>query len=100
LNLYTSDASAASGAHAGSGHAGLEENRMRVIAPEVGGGFGSKLNIYAEEALMGFVAMQIGKPVKWIESRRENFLTTIHGAGTWIISKSRRRTTAPFWASS
>jgi carbon-monoxide dehydrogenase large subunit len=54
---------------------------MRVIAPEVGGGFGSKLNIYAEEALMGFVAMQIGKPVKWIESRRENFLTTIHGRG-------------------
>ena len=60
---------------------GLEENRMRVIAPEVGGGFGSKLNIYAEEALMGFVAMQIGKPVKWIESRRENFLMTIHGRG-------------------
>ncbi len=60
---------------------GLEENRLRVVAPEVGGGFGSKLNVYAEEALMGFVAMKIGKPVKWIESRRENFLTTIHGRG-------------------
>jgi aerobic carbon-monoxide dehydrogenase large subunit len=60
---------------------GLEENRMRVITPEVGGGFGSKLNIYAEEALMGFIAMKTGKPVKWIESRRENFLTTIHGRG-------------------
>jgi aerobic carbon-monoxide dehydrogenase large subunit len=60
---------------------GLGENRLRVIAPEVGGGFGSKLNVYAEEALMGFVAMKIGKPVKWIESRRENFLCTIHGRG-------------------
>ncbi len=60
---------------------GLEENRMRVITPEVGGGFGSKLNVYAEEALMGFVAMKINKPVKWIESRRENFLCTIHGRG-------------------
>src|SRR6266852_1043179 len=39
---------------------GLEENRMRVIAPEVGGGFGSKLNVYAEEALMGFVLMMPG----------------------------------------
>jgi carbon-monoxide dehydrogenase large subunit len=60
---------------------GLEENRLRVVAPEVGGGFGSKLNVYAEEALMGFVAMKIKKPVKWIESRRENFLCTIHGRG-------------------
>jgi len=60
---------------------GLSENHLRVITPEVGGGFGSKLNVYAEEALMGFVAMKIGKPVKWIESRRENFQCTIHGRG-------------------
>lgn len=60
---------------------GLEENRLRVITPEVGGGFGSKLNVYAEEALMGFISMRIGKPVKWIESRRENFMCTIHGRG-------------------
>jgi aerobic carbon-monoxide dehydrogenase large subunit len=60
---------------------GLPENHLRVVVPEVGGGFGSKLNVYAEEALMGFIAMKIGKPVKWIESRRENFLTTIHGRG-------------------
>jgi carbon-monoxide dehydrogenase large subunit len=60
---------------------GITENRLRVVTPEVGGGFGSKLNVYAEEALMGFVAMKIGKPVKWIESRRENFLCTIHGRG-------------------
>src|SRR6266851_4715005 len=60
---------------------GVDENRLRVITPEVGGGFGSKLNVYAEEALMGFIAMKIGKPVKWIESRRENFQCTIHGRG-------------------
>jgi carbon-monoxide dehydrogenase large subunit len=52
-----------------------------VIAPEVGGGFGSKLNVYAEEALVGYLAMRLGRPVKWIETRRENFLTTIHGRG-------------------
>ncbi|MEP6961330.1 MAG: xanthine dehydrogenase family protein molybdopterin-binding subunit [Acidobacteriota bacterium] len=60
---------------------GLDENRVRVVAPEVGGGFGCKLNLYAEEALMSYVAMKLGKPIKWIESRRENFLTTIHGRG-------------------
>ena len=60
---------------------GLAENHLHVVTPEVGGGFGSKLNVYAEEALMGFVAMKIGKPIKWIESRRENFTCTIHGRG-------------------
>ena len=64
-----------------AGILGLRENLLRVITPEVGGGFGSKLNVYAEEALMGFVAMKIGKPVKWVESRRENFTCTIHGRG-------------------
>ena len=60
---------------------GIPEHQMRVIAPEVGGGFGSKLNVYGEEALMGFVAMRVNKPIKWIESRREGFQTTIHGRG-------------------
>ena len=60
---------------------GIGEHMLRVVTPEVGGGFGSKLNVYAEEALMGFISMKIGKPVKWIESRRENFLCTIHGRG-------------------
>ena len=81
LNLYTSTQVPHLVRTLVAGMLGLEENRMRVIAPEVGGGFGSKLNVYAEEALMGFVAMKIGKPVKWIESRRENFLCTIHGRG-------------------
>lgn len=60
---------------------GLAENRLRVITPEVGGGFGSKLNVYAEEALLGWISMQTGKPVKWIETRRENMQATIHGRG-------------------
>ena len=64
-----------------AGILGMPENLLRVITPEVGGGFGSKLNVYAEEALMAFVAMKINKPVKWVESRRENFLATIHGRG-------------------
>ncbi len=58
---------------------GLAENKVRVVAPEVGGGFGCKLNVYAEEALLGWIAMQVKKPVKWIEGRRENLAATIHG---------------------
>ncbi len=60
---------------------GVAENKIRVIAPEVGGGFGCKLNVYAEEALLGWIAMQLKKPVKWIEGRRENLQATIHGRG-------------------
>ena len=58
---------------------GFPENRTRVIAPEVGGGFGSKLNVYAEEALVAYAALKMERPVKWIESRRENMAATIHG---------------------
>ncbi|HSE34479.1 MAG TPA: xanthine dehydrogenase family protein molybdopterin-binding subunit [Pyrinomonadaceae bacterium] len=60
---------------------GIPENKLRVITPEVGGGFGSKLNVYGEEALLGWISMQLGKPVKWIETRRENIQATIHGRG-------------------
>ncbi|HEV8385096.1 MAG TPA: xanthine dehydrogenase family protein molybdopterin-binding subunit, partial [Candidatus Acidoferrales bacterium] len=55
------------------------EHSVRVITPEVGGGFGSKLNVYPEEAVVAHLAMRLGHPVKWMESRRENFLCTIHG---------------------
>ncbi len=58
---------------------GVAENKVRVVAPEVGGGFGCKLNVYAEEALLGWISMQLNKPVKWIEGRRENLQATIHG---------------------
>ena len=52
-----------------------------MIAPDVGGGFGSKLNVYAEEALALALARKLGRPVKWIEGRRENYVATIHGRG-------------------
>ena len=55
------------------------EYGVHLIAPEVGGGFGSKLNVYAEEALAAHLAIRLEKPVKWIETRRENFQNTIHG---------------------
>jgi carbon-monoxide dehydrogenase large subunit len=58
---------------------GLPESSVHVITPEVGGGFGSKLNVYPEEAIIAHLAMRLGRPVKWIESRRENFQATIHG---------------------
>jgi carbon-monoxide dehydrogenase large subunit len=57
----------------------IPENKLRIVAPEVGGGFGAKLNVYAEEALIGHLAMRLGAPVKWIESRRDNAASTIHG---------------------
>jgi len=57
----------------------LEEHKVRVIAPDVGGGFGSKLYFYPEEAATAFIARRIGRPVKWTEGRQENYLATIHG---------------------
>ena len=57
----------------------VPEQKVRVIAPEVGGGFGSKLNVYPEEVVVSYLAIQLRKPVKWTEKRTENFTTTIHG---------------------
>jgi carbon-monoxide dehydrogenase large subunit len=62
---------------------GIPEARLRVIAPDVGGGFGSKLNVYAEEALALSLAKRIGRPVKWTEERSEGYLATIHGRDQW-----------------
>jgi aerobic carbon-monoxide dehydrogenase large subunit len=58
---------------------GIPEGKLRVIAPDVGGGFGSKLNVYAEEQLALALARKLGRPVKWIEERSEGNLATIHG---------------------
>ena len=58
---------------------GLPENKIRTIAPEVGGGFGAKLNVYAEEVVVSWVAMQLQRPVKYIETRSECFQAMIHG---------------------
>ena len=55
----------------------LSEHKVRVIAPDVGGGFGAKIMMfYPEEILTPFAAIQLGKPVKWIEDRRENFISS------------------------
>jgi aerobic carbon-monoxide dehydrogenase large subunit len=62
-----------------SGVTGIPEAKLRVIAPDVGGGFGSKLNVYAEEALALAVARRLGRAVKWTETRSEGYLSTIHG---------------------
>jgi carbon-monoxide dehydrogenase large subunit len=62
---------------------GIPESKLRVIAPDVGGGFGSKLNVYAEEALALALARRVGRPVKWIEERSEAYLSTIHGRDHW-----------------
>jgi carbon-monoxide dehydrogenase large subunit len=58
---------------------GLPQHQVRVIVPEVGGGFGSKLNIYPEEMIAAFASMKTGHAVKWIEDRSENLAATIHG---------------------
>ncbi|SEG34424.1 carbon-monoxide dehydrogenase large subunit [Thermomonospora echinospora] len=58
---------------------GIPEHRLRVIAPDVGGGFGSKLQVYGEEVLALLLARRLGRPIKWTESRSEGNLTVHHG---------------------
>ena len=58
---------------------GMPEHKVRVIAPEIGGGFGSKLYLYPEEVIVATLAKTTGRPVKWIEERRENYVATTHG---------------------
>jgi aerobic carbon-monoxide dehydrogenase large subunit len=62
-----------------AGMHGLGEHQVRAIAPEVGGGFGAKINIYAEEYIASGISKQLGIPVKWIEDRSEAFVATTHG---------------------
>ena len=58
---------------------GLPEHKVRVVAPDVGGGFGSKIFHYTEEALVTWASGKIGRPVKWTSDRSEAFLTDAHG---------------------
>jgi carbon-monoxide dehydrogenase large subunit len=58
---------------------GIGEHKLRVIAPDVGGGFGSKLQVYAEEVLALLLARRLGRPVKWTESRSEGNVAQHHG---------------------
>jgi len=58
---------------------GIPESNVRVVAPDVGGGFGSKIRVYPEEVLTALASRRLGRPVKWIEDRNENVKATHHG---------------------
>ena len=58
---------------------GIPEHKLRVIAPDVGGGFGSKIFHYAEEAIVTWAAKRVGRPVKWTADRSESFISDAHG---------------------
>jgi len=58
---------------------GIPEHRLRVIAPDVGGGFGSKIFHYAEEVIVTWAAKRVGRPVKWTAERSESFISDAHG---------------------
>ena len=58
---------------------GVPEDRLRVVAPEVGGGFGSKMPQIQGDFITAFCSMKLGRPVKWIETRSENYQSTTHG---------------------
>jgi carbon-monoxide dehydrogenase large subunit len=58
---------------------GISEERIRVVAPDVGGGFGAKLQIYGEEILMAALARRLNRPVKWVETRSEHMMVSHHG---------------------
>ena len=58
---------------------GLPEHKVRVIAPDVGGGFGSKIYLYAEETAMVWASKRVNRPIKWAAERSEAFLSDAHG---------------------
>jgi carbon-monoxide dehydrogenase large subunit len=58
---------------------GLGEHKIRIIAPEVGGGFGAKVPVYPSDMITVFCSMKLGRPVKWTETRTENYVSTTHG---------------------
>ncbi|MCC6453568.1 MAG: xanthine dehydrogenase family protein [Caldilineaceae bacterium] len=58
---------------------GIPENKLRVISPDVGGGFGSKIFHYPEEVIVPFIAKQTGRPAKWVASRSEAYISDAHG---------------------
>ncbi len=66
---------------------GIGEQNLRVIAPDVGGGFGSKLQVTAEEVLALLITRKLGRPVKWTESRSEGNMTVHHGRDQWQYIK-------------
>jgi aerobic carbon-monoxide dehydrogenase large subunit len=78
---------------------GMSEERVRVIAPEVGGGFGSKLQVYGEEVLAAWASRKLDRPVKWIETRSENMATAHQGRDQIAYTKmgAKRDGTITAW---
>jgi len=66
---------------------GIPEHKVRVVSKDVGGGFGSKIYHYTEEALLTWISKEIGRPVKWTSDRSEAFLTDAHGRDHMVESK-------------
>src|SRR3989440_62482 len=72
-------------------HEDIESN-VRVVAPEVGGGFGSKIRVYPEEILTALASRRMGRPVKWIEDRNENVKATHHGRSQiWDVEVAAKK---------
>jgi carbon-monoxide dehydrogenase large subunit len=70
---------------------GFPENRIHLIAPDVGGGFGSKGPVYREDVLACYLALKIRKPIKWVATRSEDFITTIQGRDQAMTSEMALR---------
>jgi carbon-monoxide dehydrogenase large subunit len=71
---------------------GIPESQVRVVAPDVGGGFGSKIRVYPEEMLTALASRKTGRPVKWIEDRNENMRATHHGRSQiWDVEVAAKK---------
>jgi carbon-monoxide dehydrogenase large subunit len=71
---------------------GIPESKVRVVAQDVGGGFGSKIRVYPEEVLTALASRRLGRPVKWTEDRNENMKATHHGRSQiWDVEVAARR---------
>ncbi|WP_042355515.1 xanthine dehydrogenase family protein molybdopterin-binding subunit [Bacillus rubiinfantis] len=66
---------------------GIPETKLRIIAPDMGGGFGAKIAVYTEEAVVGLAAMVLKQPIKWVEDRQEHFLATSHARDQVITTE-------------
>jgi carbon-monoxide dehydrogenase large subunit len=83
LTVWTSTQAPHWNRNAIAGNLGLTQNQVRCIAPEVGGGFGQKIGAYWEDFLVAALAYNLKRPVKWIETRSENMLSSNHGRNQW-----------------
>jgi carbon-monoxide dehydrogenase large subunit len=81
LTQYASNQAPHGAKAALAGVYGLEPDQVRVIAPDVGGGFGAKIGLYAEDLILPWLARRVGRPVRWTETRSESMVALGHGRG-------------------